>query len=231
MELTTQQLYALYGILAVMTAFIGAAYCAGLRTGRRSADKQLDDLDRTNRALHNSLDLRRTDLKNALQQLDARNRELRALRINIEQETSDHQAVERALREELAEARACALTWDDQQTLIKASRQLGVAAQQFARSGSTKTNHSAIHRDALSALATKVQAALDGGHVHPDTELIEWLDREGTFWADHETAEIRFLFAASPTDHAHIREVLQLARQQAEEIEQNHATILQEAAA
>ncbi|WP_330114895.1 hypothetical protein SA496_01105 [Pseudomonas sp. JS3066] len=230
MELTNQQLiYVLFAALVIALALAGIAYCVGLKTGQGAGFEQ----GRTTATDYWKPFCRnlRKDLINVEAQLDCRSREIRALRLNIEQETSDHQAVERALREELNAARAYALTWDDQQTLIKAVRQLGLAAQQFARSGSTKTNHAALHRDALSALAAKVQAAIDGGAVHPDTELIEWLDREATFWADHETGEIRFLFAASPNGHEHLRDVLQMAKQQAEEIEQNHATLLQEAAA
>ncbi|MCY1533645.1 hypothetical protein D9M68_689850 [compost metagenome] len=181
--------------------------------------------------MHVTLDLRRDDLKQTTHRLGILDREIRALRLNIEQETSDHQDVERILREELAEARAYALTHDDLQALIKASRQLGLAAQQFARSGSTKTNHAALHRDALSALAAKVQGAIDSGHTHPDTLLIEWLDREGQLWADEESANIRFLLLGGAVGNAHIRETLKLAKQQSEEIDQNHASILQEAAA
>ncbi|AYF88646.1 hypothetical protein D6Z43_16380 [Pseudomonas sp. DY-1] len=230
MELTTEQIYALAVILLVMTALIAAAYCTGLKTGKSAGFEQ----GRTTATKYWKPFCRnlRKDLLNVEAQLDSRNREARALRLNIEQETSDHKAVERALREELTEARAYALTWDDQQTLIKATRQLGLAAQQFARSGSSKNNSAAIHRDALSALAAKVQAAIDSGHVHPDTELIEWLDREATVYGHgEEYVQMHFQLAADPTGYSHIRDVLKLAKQQSEEIEQNHAAILQEAAA
>ncbi len=235
MELTTQQIYALFTILAVMVAFIGVAYCVGLKTGRRSADEQMDnlraDLINTTSELGDEIVKRDRHLVEVQRLLDSRDREIRSLRLNIEQEISDHQAFESDLQQELAAARASALTPEDLQALIKASRQLDLTAKLFDRSGSTKKNHSAIYRDALTAIAAKVQAVHQGQYIHPDTELIEWLDREGTFWADHETGEIRFMFAASPNGHPHIRDVLKLAKQQAEEIEQNHATTLQEAAA
>ncbi|MDH4873043.1 hypothetical protein [Pseudomonas sp. BN515] len=231
MELTTQQLiYVLFALGLTAAALIGLAYCAGLRTGCSAGEKQ--GREASAKCWRPMLTDSRGELAEALQRLDAREREIRALRINVEQETSDHQAFEQQLQQELAAARTFALTWDDQQTLIKAARQLGVAAQQFARTGSTKANHAALHRDALSALAAKVQAAIDGGHVHPDTELIEWLDRAASVYGHgEEYVQMNFQLAADPTGYNHIRDVLKLAKQQDEEIDQNHAATLQEAAA
>ncbi|MNG27235.1 hypothetical protein D3C84_1123300 [compost metagenome] len=77
-----------------------------------------------------------------------------------------------------------------------------------------------------------MQAVHQGQYIHPDTELIEWLDREASLYGHgQEYVQMHFQLAADPTGYNHIRDVLKLAKQQAEEIEQKHASTLQEAAA
>lgn len=212
MELTTQQIYAFAIFCVVSVILIGIAYCGGLYTGRAAGFEQGRD--------------------NATDVLEPRHRQLSAE--NLDLCCSLDQAAQ-----DLDEARAQvavlqarpALTDEDRLPLMLAARQLGISAHQFAKSGTTKTNQYALAQAKLQELADRLKTA--GAQIQQpniDTQLIEWLDENATFWADDETVQLRI--PAVIDEHmgdGHIRDVLQLAMQQAIEIEQGHDAALRRA--
>jgi hypothetical protein len=82
---------------------------------------------------------------------------------------------------------------EDLLTLNLAARQLGISAKAHARSGTNKPNQAELAQQALKEIVARVSAAGDDV-VHPDTELVDWLQKHGTFTSGVATAHIRFPF-------------------------------------
>lgn len=254
MELTTFTTAQVYGIFAALScaAFSGILfYCLGLRNGNAAGY----ELGRSTAKTYwiNRISHIRSDLGEARDLLDARTREMAALRQSIEQETADHAATVAKLREHmhftendrenvirdllaaLQEESTKRLTSDDWLTLKLAAKQLGIAAHQIARSGTSKTNQAALAQSQVNTLAERVKAILDQPprlceydyQGITDTDLIEWLDREATVDFDLETCTLRF--ASYPAGEAginHVRELLTKAKTDSDDIDQHGAEAL-----
>lgn len=238
MELTTPQIY---GFFAMLTAAAIAGlifYCIGLRTGK-GAGYELGHQTAKN-YWKKIVCTARSQLGEARDLLDARTREMATLRQCIEQETADHAAamarlkqqmhfaendrenVIRDLLEELQHETANRLTTDDWLNLKLAAKQLGIAAHQHARSGSAKTNQAAQAQACISAMAERIKAILDQpkrtcqmcDHGITDTDIIEWLNTNGDYWAEIDNATLRFDVNSPEEGFEHLRDVLTLAIQQ-----------------
>ncbi|MCY1528731.1 hypothetical protein D9M68_638470 [compost metagenome] len=59
-----------------------------------------------------------------------------------------------------------------------------------------------------------MQTALDGGHVHPDTALIDWLYANSSANHNELTCYLSFDFTAEPDCPTDLRSILLLARKQ-----------------
>ena len=68
-------------------------------------------------------------------------------------------------------------------------------------------------------VALEHSAATPAHFEHPDTTLIEWLDKEASYNGDEESAELRFPVTSPQDGFEHLRDVLRLAirQQQAQE--------------
>jgi hypothetical protein len=228
MELTNPQLYALFGAAIAVLILIGITYCAGLKTGHSSGWQEGRQAG-TNywRPLFQE---KRDERLEALDLLDKRERELATLRRNIQAEADDHAEVERGLLQRLAAA--APFNDEDQATLQAIAAKLELAADTFAGIG--VGDHARFARQlAQHALnmAQRLHAAAANTLPHPDSELIDWLDQEGSVDFDLETATIRFL--CTPADEqgiSSLRALLRQAKADSEEIDRNHAASLEAAA-
>jgi len=222
MELTTPQIYALFAIAVSIIVLIGITYCAGLRTGSRTADQLIRKLEKINGATSNSLAKRTADLIETNRKLDAREAALSKLRQCLREEQCDHDTVTKQLQVDLNRETANRLTHDDWLMLKLAAKQLGIVAGQFTKSGSNKTNQAALAQARITDIASRVKEALDEPPrlCNPvtwgitDTDLIEWLDSEATYHGELEYGELRFSVASPPQGFEHTRDVLTLAVQQ-----------------
>ena len=160
MELTTQQIYALFAIATAVAMLIGITYCAGMRTGRKSADYLTGKLEKINAATSKTLAKRTADLIESNRLLDSREAALSKLRQSLREEQADHDSVNRALIKELKRITANGLTMEHWLTLKLAAKQLGLAAYQFTKSGSSKTNQAALAQARLNEVAERLHAAL-----------------------------------------------------------------------
>lgn len=161
MELTTPQIYALSVIAACVAVLIGITYCAGLKTGRQAADGLIRHQEKLNDRNRTALAKRTTDLVETNRLLDSREAALAKLRQCLREEQSDHDKLITQLREALNREIANRLTHDDWLTLKLATKQLGVTAHQFAKSGSSKTNQAALAQARINDMANRVKEALD----------------------------------------------------------------------
>ncbi|MEK8080733.1 hypothetical protein [Pseudomonas sp. XK-1] len=161
MELTTPQIYALFAIAAAIAVLIGITYCAGLKTGRKSADDLIGKLEKINAATSNSLAKRTADLVETNRLLDSREAALTKLRQCLREEQADHDTVANQLRATLQHEIANRLTHDDWLTLKLAAKQLGVTAHQFAKSGSSRINQAGLAQARINDMANRVKEALD----------------------------------------------------------------------
>lgn len=234
MELTNPQLYALFAIAISMIVLCGIAYCLGLKTGHAAGQEHmratgLRDWKRRYQQLHDDKQAQGFELAEARQRMDSQTRELATLRRNIQAEAEEHGRVERDLLQRIAAS--APLTDEDQATLEAIAAKLELAASTFAGLGSG--DHARFARQLQQYAINMVQrlkAAQANAKPHPDTELIEFMDREATFHADFETIELRMM-CVLPGEVSHVRQALRQAMTQAEQIEQNHATTLQQVAA
>jgi hypothetical protein len=228
MELTNPQLYALFGAAIAVLILIGITYCAGLSTGESAGYEQgrMAATDHWRRICAET----RAELTSSLRQLDSRERELATLRRNIQAEADDHAEVERGLLQRLAAA--APLSDEDEATLQAIAGKLELAASTFAGLGSG--DHARYARQLAQHainMAQRLHAAAANALPHPDSELIDWLDQEGSVDFDLETATIRFLCA--PADEqgiSSLRALLRQAKADSEEIYRNHTAALEAAA-
>lgn len=224
MELSTTQLIAAAVIIAFTLIALGVASWIGHRAGNAKG-YELGRLTATNywRPL---LDQRRDERDEAQHLVDCRTRELMALRANVRIEGDEHTATVRDLHRRLASAGG--ISEEDRATLLAVAEKLLLAANTWAGLRAHDQAQAARFFSAyVSELAGRCQTSLQN---HPDTDLIEWLDREASFNADFECAELRFMVTTSPDGHAHVRDVIRRAMRQAEEIEQNHQATLEASA-
>ncbi|TXI34747.1 MAG: hypothetical protein E6Q69_03085 [Aquipseudomonas alcaligenes] len=228
MELTNPQLYALFGAAIAVLILIGITYCAGLKTGKGAGYEQGHEAA-TNHWRINYIE-KRDQLTELQQRLDILAREAATLRRNIQAEADDHAEVERGLLQRLAAA--APLSDEDEATLQAIAGKLELAASTFAGLGSG--DHARYARQLAQHainMAQRLHAAAANALPHPDSELIDWLDQEGSVDFDLETATIRFLCA--PADEqgiSSLRALLRQAKADSEEIDRNHTAALEAAA-
>ncbi|MDP3848596.1 MAG: hypothetical protein Q8R10_19430 [Pseudomonas sp.] len=114
--------------------------------------------------------------------------------------------------------RANPFTTDDQAVLGAIASKLELAASTF--DGLKSPEHArfarALQQNALNMIerlriALEYSAAPPAHFEHPDTALIEWLDKEASYHGDLETGELRFLVTSPADGFEHVRDVLRLA--------------------
>ena len=122
--------------------------------------------------------------------------------------------------------RANPFTENDQTVLSAIANKLELAASTF--DGLNSPDHARLARSlqthALN-MAERLRTALEHSAAtpahfeHPDTTLIEWLNKEASYNANEESAELRFPVTSPHTGFEHVRDVLRLAirQQQAHE--------------
>lgn len=114
--------------------------------------------------------------------------------------------------------RANPFTDDDQAVLLAISSKLQLAATTFdglraddhARFARTLQTH-AINMAERLRIALTYSAETPAHLEHPDTTLIEWLDKEASYHGNEETGELRFLVTSPTQGFEHVRDVLRLA--------------------
>lgn len=224
MELSTTQIIAAVVILAFMAVTVCLAYWAGHTEGSKGEYQH----GRIQRGIELQAERLRIEEELAETQrlLDCRNREIRTLRDNIRIEADDNAAVIRELHDRLTSTQP--LTEEDRATLHGIAAKLTIAANTFA--GVRAHDHARLARSFAAYATEMANRPAPALQRHPDTELIEWLDREASFNADFECAELRFMVTTSPEGHDHIRDVIRRAMNQAEEIEQGHQATLEASA-
>ncbi|QEY75773.1 hypothetical protein [Pseudomonas denitrificans (nom. rej.)] len=224
MELSTTQLIAAAVIVVFALIALGMAFWIGHRAGNAKG-YELGRTTATN-YLRPLLDQRRDERDEAQRLLDCRTRELMALRANVRIEGDEHTATVRDLLRQLASAGG--LSEEDRATLQAVAEKLLLAANTWA--GLRANDQAQAARIFSAYVAELAQRCPSPLQDHPDTELIEWLDREASFHADFECAELRFMVTTSPEGHTHVRDVIRRAMRQAEEIEQGHQATLEASA-
>lgn len=224
MGLSTTQLIAIAVIVVFALIALGMAHWIGHRAGNAKG-YEFGRLTASN-YWRPILDKRRNDLTEARRLLDCRTRELMALRANVRIEGDEHTATVRDLHRRLASAGG--ISEEDRATLQAVAEKLLLAANTWAGLRAHDQAQAArIFSAYVAELAVRYPSPL---REHPDTDLIEWLDREASFNADFECAELRFMVTTNPEGHAHVRDVIRRAMRQAEEIEQGHQATLEASA-
>lgn len=224
MELSTTQLIAAAVIIAFTLIALGMALWIGHRAGNAKgySTGHADGVD----FWHPLFQRESRERDEAQRLLDCRTRELMALRANVRIEGDEHTATVRDLHRRLASAGG--ISEEDRATLQAVAEKLLLAANTWAGLRAHDQAQAArIFSAYVAELAERCPSALQD---HPDTDLIEWLDREASFNADFECAELRFMVTTNPEGHTHIRDVIRRAMRQAEEIEQGHQATLEASA-
>lgn len=117
--------------------------------------------------------------------------------------------------------RANPFTTDDQVVLLAITNKLQLAASTFdglhspdhARLARSLQTHALNMAERL-RIALTYSAETPARFEHPDTELIEWLDKEASYNADEEHGELRFPVTSPHTGFEHVRDLLRLAIRQ-----------------
>ncbi len=221
MELTTQQLYALFAMLSTSALAALIFYCIGLRTGKAAGYEQ----GRETSANHwrKLLDSKRIKLEEATTNAGNRLRELLTLRENIKAEAEDHAKVERGLLNRLAAA--APLSDEDHAVLLAVGAKLELAADTFAGIGAPDHARFSRHLQAqVLDMADRIKKAQANTQPHPDTELIEWLNDHAVHYIpDMSLVQIEMptLLTAAETWPPHLRQMLRagIAKQAAEAVE------------
>lgn len=223
MELTTTQIIAGAIILAFIAIVAAIAYWCGHTSGKTC------EYEHGRLAARLDHQKERLKLEGELAEYrhlaECRTREITALRANIQAEADDHAAVTADLRRRLANTTT--LTAEDRAILQGIAAKLTLAADTW--SGLRANDHANAARAFADYAAELAARAGLEQHEHPDTELIEWLDREATAHVEPEYGELRFMLAGKPAGYNHIRDLLRDAMEQAIEIEQNHQATLEAA--
>lgn len=218
MELTTQQIYALFGIGLAVVILIGITYCTALKTGSASGF-ELGRTSATNywRPLYQ---VKRDQLLTAQQLLDSRNRELLTLRRNIQTEADDHAEVERGLLQRLAAA--APLGDEDQAALEAIANKLELAADTW-QAFPTGSDHARFARQLAQLahnMAQRLAAAQANQQPHPDSELIDWLASGTEQWRSEEGHYLAIPYDDSAIDNGNLRQALrELMKQEAFDVE------------
>lgn len=109
----------------------------------------------------------------------------------------------------------------DQAVLSAIASELELAASTF--DGLKSPDHARFRRtlqqNALNMIerlraALAYSAATPAHFEHPDTALIEWLNKEASYHGNEETGELRFLVTSPTEGFEHVRDVLRLAIRQ-----------------
>ncbi|OWP50247.1 hypothetical protein [Pseudomonas nitroreducens] len=224
MELSTTQLTAVAVIVIFALIALGMALWIGHRAGNAKGYSAgyAAGVD----YWHPRFQRESRERDEAQRLLDCRTRELLALRANVRIEGDEHTATVRDLLRQLASAGG--ISEEDRATLQAVAEKLLLAANTWA--GLRANDQAQAARIFSAYVAELAQRCPSPLQDHPDTELIEWLDREASFNADFECAELRFMVTTNPEGHAHIRDVIRRAMHQAEEIEQGHQATLEASA-
>ena len=232
MELTTHQITTLVlGILLPMVLLLAAAYAGGNRQGRLLAAAA----EYTNG--YEAGKEEQAELVAALQEdIGTLNSRMRLMSATLAHTKEGHELSQKhlagaleycaALQDEAEQLMPRALNDDDLTHLGKALALLASEAKRIQKTGSNKVNRAQLVHQHLSALHARATAS---DWRHPDTELIEWLDRAATVHTELEYAELRFLLAGKPEGYDHIRDLFRHAMEQDAEIEQNHQAALEAA--
>nr|WP_288454630.1 hypothetical protein [uncultured Pseudomonas sp.] len=225
MQLTTPQLYAL-AVMAVLTiALIGISYVSGLRTGQAAAQRTAQktrehyvELYEQEKAAHRAtlteLDIARNGHWQALEQTNLARAENRKALESITSQANELTIIQRALDRMdglVDKLQAKALTGEDLLTLNLAARQLGLAAKAHARSGTNKPNQAELAQHALKEIVARVSGAGDDV-IHPDTELLNWLQKHGDFLPCLATASVRFPWRPTEIGTKSFRELIKHAQ-------------------
>lgn len=216
MELTTHQIYALFGIGLAVVILIGITYCTALKTGHASGWKEGREAG-TNywRPLFQA---KREALTDAQDEICRRSRQSEEQQRTTECLIAQHSTELQRLQVLLA---CHCLSEEDTAILDAIASKLTLAAGTFAGIGSgDHARHARQLGEAAQRLAERGRSPVIPTQ-HPDSLLIEWLDENATFWAEDETIQLRFY--AHADEHmgdGHIRDVLHLAVQQQAEQEQ-----------
>ncbi|PZW65235.1 hypothetical protein F471_03713 [Pseudomonas sp. URMO17WK12:I1] len=168
MQLTTHQLYALAVMAVLIIILIGISYVSGLRTGRKAGEAIGYDQGRSTAAkywkemiagIRESSEARIQQLRGevavALQRQQANAREA----ARLSERASQLDAETTRLDDVVGRLHAKVLTPDDLFNLKLAARQLGQAARQFSRSGTSKTNQPELAQKALTAIIERYTEA------------------------------------------------------------------------
>ncbi|WP_339079656.1 hypothetical protein [Pseudomonas sp. TMP9] len=218
MDLTTQQLYAMFAMLSVSALAGLIFYCIGLRTGREAADQLTCKLTKHNSTLGDSLAKLTTDLVNVKRTLETREGALSKLRKSLIEEQRDHGEVERGLLNRLAAA--CPLSDEDYAVLIAMAAKLGLAADTFA--GLNAHDHAKASRlfqtqalDMAERITnTRVdQQATSHAATPSDNTLIEWLNNHATLRNVTNIEGLEFDDGVPIESPEHLRSLLQKAYQ------------------
>jgi|GEM_PF-1020771 len=227
MQLEPLQIYVLFTMLAGAAILIGLSYCTGLKTGRAAGYKQgRETAARYWKSLIKGLQSEQGTLRGMLareeQQTESICAQLDALRTALHQEQSDNIAIIANLLEELERERGNSLTPDDCQTLRRAARLLGHAADTIRKTGSTKTNQAAEAQSQLNDIAERLHAALTAPKAMAqmadscisDTDMIEWLNRHARCDGEPESVFLEFPAVVPAGGLPHVRDILSLAVEQ-----------------
>lgn len=220
MQLTTPQLYAL-AVMAVLTIIlIGISYVSGLRTGRKAGKETgYENGRRTEAAYRKTIiagiqEKRDAVVQDLLKELDQVRSagelaiaEASGLRKQLNTELKVTERLDRTIKRLVPKA----FHSEDLLTLNLAARQLGIAAKAHTRSGSNKPNQAELAQQALKEIVARVAAAGDDV-IHPDTELLDWLQMHGEFLPGVAKASIRFPYRPTEIGTKSFRDLIKHAQ-------------------
>lgn len=168
MQLTTHQLYAL-AVMAVLTIIlIGISYVSGLRTGRKAGEAIGYDQGRSTAAkywkemiagIRESSEARIQQLRSEVATARLRQQANAREAARLSERASQLDAETTRLDDVLGRLHAKVLTPDDLLNLKLAARQLGQAARQVSRSGTSKINQPERAQQALTAIIERFTEA------------------------------------------------------------------------
>jgi hypothetical protein len=185
-----------------------AGYKGGRSAGKSAAAAEFSSLIRTTRAdaeqLRHLREIERREYRTALE----------AIMLDCDQRIC------------IFARRANPFTTDDQVVLLAITSKLQLAASTFdglhspdhARLARSLQTHALNMAERL-RIALTYSAETPARFEHPDTALIEWLNKEASYNADEESAELRFPVTSPHAGFEHVRDVLRLAIRQQQALE------------
>ncbi len=168
MQLTTPQLYALAVMAVLIVILIGISYVSGLRTGRKAGEAIGYGQGRSTAAkywkemiagIRENSEARMQQLQSEVEAALKRQQENAREAARLSERANQLDAETTRLDDVIGRLHAKALTHDDLLNLKLAARQLGQAARQFSRSGTSKTNQPELAQKALTAIIERYTEA------------------------------------------------------------------------